>query len=367
MSLLVSIFLAASSNAMVTMPLSEAMPLLQPAAVVKPMRPPVDALLVHQSFKGKPQQDGLGLEARFEVEVLADQEWVQLPLMPLGEDTVVQSVEVQEGATVGPRDGQLVFLSARAGAYVVQVRLLVRARGEGPARTAVFAAGSGVVPLSLEADPGIFELDGADEVFAVKGQYAVRWKSRTQVVKNEKKEPPPPLEPRVSQVAATWVTTLEGKVTSRLSYRLQLDRPQGFEVTIPDGQQLESVRVNGQVLAVAAKDGVVKLQVAPLRLGETEGKVELRLAQDIGVFHLAGSLRVALPQSSWQTDAVSLVTYLPAVFEYRRVGGSLEEGEIGEKAGLPGRAIGFRQFLVVASSPSVELRYSVDISKSYFR
>jgi len=355
-----------SSSAMVTMPLSEAMPLLQPA-VVKVSRPPVDAVLVHQALKGRPQQDGLGVEARFEVQVLADQTWVQLPLLPLGADTVVQQVDVGEGATVAARDGQLAFFSAKAGAYTVQVRLLVRARVEGLVRSAVFAAGTGVVPLTLEADPGIFELEGSDELFAVKGQYAVRWKARAQVVKNEKREPPPPLEPRVTQVAATWVTTLEGKVTSRLSYRLQLDRPQPFEVTIPEGQQLESVRVNGQVQTVAAKDGVVKLEVAPVRLGETEGKVELRLAQDIGVFHLAGALRVALPQSSWQTDAVSLVTYLPAVFEYRRVGGSLEEGEIGEPAGLPGRALGFRQFLVVASSPSVELRYSVDISKSYFR
>jgi hypothetical protein len=68
---------------------------------------------------------------------------------------------------------------------------------------------------------------------------------------------------------------------------------------------------------------------------------------------------------------VALLAYLPAVFEYRRVGGSLEDGEVGEGAAaeeqLPGRELKFRQYLVVASSPSVELRYSVDISKSYFR
>ena len=209
------------------------------------------------------------------------------------------------------------------------------------------------------------------EVFPTDGRYTVRWRARTALAQTEKREPPPPLEPRIKQLSASWVTTLEGRVTARLSYRPRLDRPQAFEVTVPSGQQLEAVRVTGQELPVGAKSGVLKLQVAPLRLGETEGTVELRLSQNIGVFHLAGSLRVALPSSNWQTDAVELLAYLPAVFEYRRVGGSLEDGEVGEGAAaeerLPGRELKFRQYLVVASSPSVELRYSVDISKSYFR
>lgn len=371
--LMVTLLAAGPSNATVSMPLAEAMPLLAPAKEAQPPRPPIDAVLVQQRLKGKPGQDGLVVEAHFVVEVLADKTWSQLTLLPLGPDVVVQSLDSLEGATLAPRGGQLLFLSARAGSYAFDVRLLVRARLDGASRSAMLGAptGSGVVPLELEADPGIFELEGPDAAFPVEGRYTVKWRARTHVAQAERREPPPPLEPRVSQLSATWVTTLEGRVTARLSYRLHLDRPQPFEVTVPDGQQLESVRVNGQVLSVAEKSGVVRLQVAPLRLGETEGTVELRLAQNIGVFHLAGSLRVSLPSSSWQTDAVSLLTYLPAVFEYRRVGGSLEEGAVaspGPREGqLPGRALEFRQYLVVASSPGVELAYSVDISKSYFR
>ncbi len=370
--LLSLVLLAAEPSGTVTLPLNEALPLFN-AKEAPASKPPVEAVLVHQTLKGKPAQDGLVIEAGFVVEVLADKTWSQLSLLPLGPDVVVQQLDAPEGSTLAPRAGQLVFMSAKAGRYAFEVRLLVRARGDGAARLATLGAptSTGVVPLTLEADPGIFELEGPDEVFPTDSRYVVRWKARTHVAQNEKREPPPPLEPRVKQLTASWVTTLEGKVTTRLAYRLLLDRPQPFEVVVPDGQQLESVRVNGQVQTGVAKGGVLKLQVAPVRLGQTEGTVELRLSENIGVFHLAGSLRVGLPSSSWQTDAVALSAYLPTVFEYRRVGGSLEDGDVTEPSPrdvqLPGRELKFRQYLVVSSAPTVELRYSVDISKSYFR
>lgn len=373
MNLLPFVLAAAASvpsSGTVTVPLSEVPELLNPR-LPQAQRPPIDAVLVDQSLTGKPTQDGLSVEAHFLVEVLADGVWSQVPLLPLGPDVVVQQLPSPSGATVAPRAGQLVLLSNKAGRYAFDLRLLVRARAEGAGRTASLGAlaGSSVVPLTLDADPGIFEVQGPDAVFPADGRYTVRWKARTAVAEAEKREPPPPLEPRVKQLSASWVTTLEGRVTSRLTYQLALDRPQAFEVTIPEGQVLESVRVNGQVLPAAAGGRVLTVQVSPARLGETEGVVELRLSENIGVFHLGGTLRVALPRAGWQTDAVGLRAYLPAVFEYRRVGGSLEEGESAASSddGLPGRKLSFRQFLVVASSPGVELRYSVDISKSYFR
>ena len=268
--LLVLLTMAAPS-ATVTMPLADAMPLMYPAAKEEQaVRPPVEVLLVHQTLKGKPQQDGLIIDGNFVVEVLADKTWSQLVLLPLGPDVVVQQLESPEGATLAPRGGQLVFLSARAGRYVFNVRLLVRAHIDGAARSAILGApvSSGLVPLALEADPGIFELQGADEVFPVEGRYTVKWRARTHVAPVEKREPPPPLEPKIKQLSATWVTTLEGRVTARLTYRLLLDRPQPLEVTVPEGQQLESVRVNGQVQTGVAKGGVLKL---PQRCSALEG------------------------------------------------------------------------------------------------
>ncbi len=368
MSIVPLLLAVAASGGTVTIPLSEAPALLNPIATKAPA-PPVDVLLIEQALRAKPEQDGLSVDARFTLEVLADETWVQLPLMPLGADVVVKDLDMPDGSIVAPRNGQLVFLSSHKGKYAVGAKLLVRTKADGAGRAATFGAPAGAVPLSVDADPGIFELQGPNEVFPADGRYAVRWRPRSELAKAETREPPPPLEPRVNTLGATWVTTLEGRVTAQLTYALVLDRPQPFEVTIPEGQTLESVRVNGQVVPAAANGRVLTLQVAPVRLGETTGAVELRLSQNIGVFHLTGKLRVALPTSSWQTDFVGLRTYLPAVFEYRRTGGSLESGvpAFPAAAALPGREITFRQFLVVASSPSVELAYSVDISKSYFR
>jgi hypothetical protein len=39
----------------------------------------------------------------------------------------------------------------------------------------------------------------------------------------------------------------------------------------------------------------------------------------------------------------------------------------GESDALPGKVLRFRQYLVSSSAPDVELGYSVDIAKSYFR
>ena len=44
-----------------------------------------------------------------------------------------------------------------------------------------------------------------------------------------------------------------------------------------------------------------------------------------------------------------------------------EATEGADSSGLPGKVLHFRQYLVAASAPTLELGYSVDISNSYFR
>jgi hypothetical protein len=96
------------------------------------------------------------------------------------------------------------------------------------------------------------------------------------------------------------------------------------------------------------------------------------LARELGVFHLSGRLKLALPRVSWPVAELHARAHFPAVFNYRREGGSLEQVESAATpdaalAGLPGKELHFRQYLVAASAPTLELGYSVDISDSYFR
>src|SRR4051812_17786780 len=99
--------LVCQTNASVTMPLDEALPLLRQQADKpdgQPLRPPVDAVIVGQSLKGKPGQDGLVVDAQFVIDVLADKRWVQLPLLTLGPDVVLDLPDAPPGATIAPKD-----------------------------------------------------------------------------------------------------------------------------------------------------------------------------------------------------------------------------------------------------------------------
>jgi hypothetical protein len=79
---------------------------------------------------------------------------------------------------------------------------------------------------------------------------------------------------------------------------------------------------------------------------------------------------VALPGLAWPTAVVDLEASLPAVFQYHRVGGSLESGpatsEASASTDTPGKRLSFRQYLVGAAGPTLELKYSVDLEHRYF-
>jgi hypothetical protein len=183
----------------------------------------------------------------------------------------------------------------------------------------------------------------------------------------------PPLEPSIPEAHATWVSTLEGKASLRVRYALRLDREQPLELTLPEGHHLERVLLDSTPLVPEEKEGRLLVKVAPTRVGETEATLEVVLTRDLGVFHLSGRLKLALPRVSWPVATLQARAHFPAVFNYRREGGSMEPDEAkAEEAPdtstpLPGKVLHFRQYLVAASAPTLELGYSVDISQSYFR
>ncbi|MHB8879296.1 MAG: hypothetical protein ACYC8T_36845 [Myxococcaceae bacterium] len=381
-SLLALVLLAAPQSSQTsgtaTVPLEQLLPLFD-TQKQRSAPPPLEALVVDGRLEGRLTLDSLVVEAHFEVKVLSDARWSRLGLLGLGPDVYLSKLPRLEGATVAALDGQLVFLSREPGSYAFDVSLQVQAPGAGRQRQAKLEAGSHCprVPLSLQADPAVFRVTGpkaatfaeAHAVFPRNGAWEVAWESLAQ-------EGPktlaarPPLDPVITEAAAHWVSTLEGKVSLRVRYQLKLDRAQELQLTLPANHRLDRVLINGVPVAAAPSGGVLEVKVAPARLGETDGTLELALSQDVGVFHLSGLLKLGLPQVSWPVAELSAQAYFPAVFNYRRRGGSMEQVEGAESSspgGLPGKALHFRQYLVAASAPTLELGYSVDISKSYFR
>jgi hypothetical protein len=373
---------AATPSGSATVPLQDLIPLYTQRQEQAPVaRPPAEALVVKSELKGRLTSDALVVDAHFEVEVLASDRWTQVRLLKLDADTYLTELPTVTRGTVGSLDGYLSLVTRESGRYSFDVSFTVRPPGTGPERTAQLTFGPHVtpVPLRLEADADAFTLleprtaeSGALDVYPRQGGLRVGW--RTAVApKVATLRVRPPLEPTIPEARASWVSTLEGRATVRVRYALRLDREQELELELPEGHRLERVLLNASPVAATAADGKLKLKVAPERFGETDAALEVVLVRELGIFHLSGQLELALPRVSWPVARLHAQAHFPAVFTYRREGGSMEAYEGGEGAGLesqmplPGKVLYFRQYLVAASAPTLELGYSVDISDSYFR
>ncbi|NMO19554.1 hypothetical protein HPC49_18780 [Pyxidicoccus fallax] len=373
---------ASTPSGSATVPLDQIISLYAQRDSAPSTPPPMEAMVKSQ-LKGRLSSDALFVDGQFDVEVLADKRWTQVRLLQLDADTYPSELPTLDDATVGVVDGYLCLLTRKAGRYTFEVSLSVRSPGTGSERRAQlrFAPGVAPVPLALEADTSAFTLmeplpaSGGESysVYPVQGALRVGWRTAVaQVAQSQKPQVRPPLEPRIAEATASWVSTLEGRATLRVSYALSLDREQPLELELPEGHRLERITLNSIPVPVETQEGTLKLKVAPARLGETSGALEVVLTRDLGVFHLSGRLKLALPRVSWPVAELRARAHFPAVFNYRREGGSLEQVETaasasGSEAGLPGKELQFRQYLVAASAPTLELGYSVDISESYFR
>ncbi|MFY0567646.1 hypothetical protein ACN28E_27995 [Archangium lansingense] len=373
---------SATVSGSATIPLQELLPLYAQRPEQAPPAPPTDALVVKSQLKGRLTADALLVDAHFEVEVLASDRWTQVRLLRLDADTYLTALPSLENATVGALEDQLSLVTREPGRYSFDVSLALRPTGSGPDRQVQLRFGPHVtpVPIRLEADATAFTLTeptasgGEDsEVYPRQGVLRIGW--RTAVApKVARQVVRPPLEPSIPEAHASWVSTLEGRASVRVRYALRLDREQELELELPEGHRLERVLLDSVPLVPGEEDGRLKLKVAPTRFGETEATLEVVLARDLGVFHLSGRLKLALPRVSWPVATLQARAHFPAVFNYRREGGSMEQYEATEadsgletQTPLPGKVLHFRQYLVAASAPTLELGYSVDISQSYFR
>ncbi len=365
-----------------TLPLTDLLALQAQQRTEAPTPPPVAALVVKSQLKGRRSGDALRVEGHFEVEVLAEDTWTEVRLLQLDPDTYLTALPSLDKATVGPLGGYLSLVTREPGRYAFDVGFTLRPPATGAERQVQLRFGPHLppVPLRLEADASAFTvteppLGGSEgaEVYPRQGALRVAWRTAAEP-RVARQAVRPPLEPSIPEARATWVSTLEGKASLRVRYALRLDREQPLELTLPEGYHLERLLLDAVPLAPGEpQDGRLRVRVAPTRVGETEATLEVVLTRDLGVFHLSGRLNLALPRVSWPVARLQARAHFPSVFNYRREGGSMEPldesapDEAPSDMPLPGKVLRFRQYLVAASAPTLELGYSVDISQSYFR
>lgn len=376
MSQLLFLALAAGepAQATVTVPLPDALKLLGPAAKDEGATPPLSAGVVSQRLAGRVTADAMEVTASFTVTVLDGSRWSRLGLIKLTPGVTLLDATRVDGGLVTVHGQEVVLVSRTAGTSTVELKLSVRASGAG-VKVARLCRGPDALDglMKLEADGERDVLEYGPEVGSEAGCWTVSWRSQPRA-RAPAVVARPPLEPQVASVAARVVSTMEGKARLTLRYELELDREQPFSLTVPEGWALTRLSV-GEVPQRVQAQRTLALTVAPARPGEQRGSVTLTMERDFGVFHLSGRLAFELPAVGWPTKLVDVSAHLPTVFEYHRVGGSLEPVEAAagatetdglDSGELPGRRLAFRQHLVTSVGPTLELKYSVDLDGRYF-
>jgi hypothetical protein len=234
--------------------------------------------------------------------------------------------------------------------------------------------------LRLEHDEALFRLTtaalreegAAAVVHPSDGRLEVAWEQREPRARRAEAAARPPVEPLIVSAQASVVATLEGRRIARVLYRLRFEGERPFSVTVPAGQTVERVFLNGAARAVALDGGNLSLTVRAARAGEQHATVEVVTSEAGLAYPLSGTLEFTLPRPAWEVNELHATLHLPAVFQYRWVGGSLAAVDQPDPASYawqiptPGRALHLHQQLV-SSFPTVRVAYTVDLAGRYYR
>jgi hypothetical protein len=380
----------AATAARASLPLEEVLRLVRENERAREPRPapaPLAAAVSRLVLSGRLLEDAVDLSAHIELAVLAEDTWVRVPLLKLAPEVHLSSLPVVEGGELLADGGTLSFLTRTPGRHSFELGLLVQARPEGAARLAELGvAGAALTRLDLQWDEGLFRLLGDGDrrgaegasLFPLGERFRVRWAPRAPRAPAQAEEAPaerPPVESVITAAHASSVTTLEGRRITRVQYALRFEGRQPLSFRLPAGTTVEKVYLNGASAPFRLEGEELMLEVAPPRVGDQSGRLELVLVDQPGAFHLSGRLSLSLPAASWQLDELQVSLHLPPVFDYAWAGGSLalddsgaagEEVEWAHRLPTPGKQLRFRQSLV-GSAPDVSVRYTVALEGQYYR
>jgi hypothetical protein len=346
--------------------------------------PPVAAAVDRLHLLGRILDRSLELTLTAGVSVLADEQWVAVPLIRTGPTVHLTRLPDLERATFAMQDDQLILLSRHPGRYTFEVGLLVDAEIDGLERQAhLDVTEAALTQLDLSFDETVFTL--SDRELAASGgnitlhprddRFEIGWRAldpesgRRAAVQT----PPPPAEPVVERAVQDVVCTLEGRCITRYLLDLKVHDERPLEVAVPPNQQVERVYVNGAAVTSPATGDELIVAVHPRRSGEQRGTLELVLVSESGTYRLAGDLEFLAPKVSWPTHELFVTLHLPEVFTYAWTGGSLEPAEASPETTFthhvptPGRTLVFHQFLVATTTPAVDIAYAIDLDGRYYR
>ncbi len=374
---------AAPAAGTVTLPLAELLELKrasQAAEDAKPPAPPVRASVNRLEIAGRLLDAGLDATAQVEVIVVGDG-WVSVPLLDVRRTTQLSSLPAIDGGVVTVVGRRLCFVTDKAGSYAFAVRWLERPGVDGRSRSLELRLPpASPALLRLQYDESLFRLtsealrdDGAGAVaYPTEGRIAVAWQQVPRTTPRSREAARPPVEPVITETHASVVATLDGRRIARVLYRLRFEGERSFAVSLPPGQTVERVFLNGAARRFTRTGDELSLTVEAARAGDQAATVELVCSEAGTGYPLSGTLAFTLPRPAWGQNDLWATLHLPPVFEYRWAGGSL--GTVDAVPGVeyawdiptPGKTVALHQQLV-SSFASVRVAYTVDLASSYYR
>jgi hypothetical protein len=378
-----SIPAAPPANGTATLPLAELLDLKRAGQAVENAKrpaPPVRATINRLEIAGRLLDAGLDATAQVEVTVIGDG-WVSVPLLDLRRTTQLGTLPIVEGGALALIDRRLCLVTDKAGPYAFTLRWLERPPGAGRSRALALwlPAGSPAV-LRLQYDESLFQLtsealrdDGAGAVaYPADGRIAVAWELRPRAQQSAREAVRPPVEPVITEAHASVVATLDGRRIARILYRLRFEGEKTFTVSLPPGQAVERVFLNGAARRFTRTGDELSLVVVAARAGDQTATVELVTSEAQSGYPLSGTLSVVLPRPTWGLNDLFATLHLPAVFEYRWAGGSLATVDRAPDVVFawdiptPGKTVSLHQQLV-STFATVQVAYTVDLASSYYR
>jgi hypothetical protein len=367
---------SADSNA--TVPLQELLRLYrveQSSTDVSRPAPPVRATVQKCEMVGRLLQSALEVTAQMEVVVLAENEWVQVPLLEKDIRTSFVRLPALESATLSVVAGQLVLVTEKPGRYQFEIVFRKSTASAGTRSVDLRVSESAQSSLKLHFDESLFRVaqapdgDGAT-LYPEQGRFTVNWTAvqQAQIQKRQR----PPVESKVTQAVGEVISAMSGKTVTRIVYTLRLEGIRPFDLTLPLGEGLERVYLNGAPLAVATKGQSLHVEVTPARSGDDSAALEVVTSHQQAGYALSGTIDYQFPVTAWPCDELFVTLHLPLAFNYQWVGGSLSPGEstpeqtFSYELPTPGKTVALHQQLV-DGLPSARVKYSVDLAQSYFR
>jgi hypothetical protein len=379
----------AAKTAEVTVPLSEVRRMDERIRELEGQRerekaPPLPAAVQRFELDGRLLEDGVDLTAHVAIQVLAGEKWVRVPLLRRSPQTELGSLPEVENAAFAVVGDQLTFLTHKPGTYEFDLSLLQRAERSANGRSAELELPeAGLARARIAYDAGLFRLLAGDArggpegtvIFPQANHLKLAWQVRGPAAElAQKPAQKPELEPFIALAHASSVSTLEGRVVTRVRYELRFAGKKSLAFEIPSGVTVDRVYRNGSTVPFKLAGEHLAVQVEPLRAGDEAGSLELVLSRAMGQFHLSGNLEWKLPSVSWPVHELFLDLHLPTVFAYRWRGGSLspvddepDKEDFSYRIPLPGQRLSFHQYLLTGSAPDVQLDYAVALEGQYFR